>query len=229
MLVEAWRSSSTFDELRLIPGIICEGEWTNTALDTRNSIFGFLETVPRNKWWNLNSFVKAIKEKYPNFQRPAGDYDSWFIKRASDGVYLRGFEHWDEVDGALIRFFITDILHWLGQVDLGFAEGFTIPTSFRITTPDSRISNIEKEKLHISSQGKITSPRFVPRAVRYQLARFCEWDDEKPDEYRYHITPRSLKKAKEQGLESGAFIALTCKAQWRDSACPGQSPQTLGS
>ena len=229
MLVEAWRSSSTFDELRLMPDIICEGEWTNTAFDTRNSMFGFLETVPRNKWWNLNSFVKAIKEKYPNFQRPAGDYDSWFIKRASDGVYLRGFEHWDEVDGALIRFFITDILHWLGQVDLGFAEGFTIPTSFRITTSNSRISNIEKEKLHISSQGKITSPRFVPRAVRYQLARFCEWDDEEARRISLPHHASFFEESKRGGFESGAFIALTCKTQWRDSACPGQSPQTLGS
>ncbi|MCJ7436107.1 MAG: helicase-associated domain-containing protein [Anaerolineales bacterium] len=211
MLVEAWRSSSTFNELRLIPGILCEGEWTNAPLDTRNSLFGFLETIPRNKRWNLNSFVKAIKEKHPDFQRPASDYDSWFIKRSSDGLYLRGFEHWDEVDGALIRYFITDILHWLGQVDLGFAESPTVPTSFRITTPDSRISNIEIEKLHISSQGRITSPRLVPRAVRYQLARFCEWDDEKPNEYRYHITPRSLTKAKEAGLKVEHLLPLLAK------------------
>ena len=211
MLTEAWRSSSTFDELRLLPGIICEGEWTNSALDTRNLIFGFLDTVPNNKWWNLNLFVKAIKVNHPDFQRPASDYDSWFIKRVSDGTYLRGFESWDEVDGALIRFFITDILGWLGQVDLGFAEGSTVPTSFRITNPDSRILNLEKEKLHISSQGKITAPRLVPRAVRYQLARFCEWDDEKPNEYRYHITPQSLSKAKEQGLKVEHLLPLLAK------------------
>jgi len=223
MLVETWRLSTTFDELRLMPAVICEGEWTNAPLDTRNLLFRFLQTVPQNKWWNLNSFVKAIKEKYPDFQRPASDYDSWFIKRASDGVYLRGFEHWDEVDGALIRYFITDVLHWLGQVDLGFAEESGVATSFRITTPDSRISNIEKEKLHISSQGKITVPRLAPRAVRYQIARFCEWDEDggrvapkghietKTDEYRYHITPRSLMKAKDAGLKVEHLLPLLAK------------------
>ncbi len=65
----------------------------------------------------------AGQTKVPRLPAPAGDYDSWFIKRASDGQYLRGFAHWEEVDGALIKYFITDILHWLGQVDLSAAEG----------------------------------------------------------------------------------------------------------
>jgi hypothetical protein len=206
MLVETWRISSIFDELRLIPGIVCEGEWTNMPLDTRNSIFRFLETVPRNKWWNLNSFVKAIKEKYPNFQRPASDYDSWFIKRASDGVYLRGFEHWDEVDGALIRFFITDVMSPLGLVDLAKAKEDGAITAFRLS-PFSK-NREEKEKFLISSNGKITVPAYAPRAARYQLARFCEWDDGKPGEYRYHIAPRSLIKAKEGGLTVEHLLPL---------------------
>jgi hypothetical protein len=209
MLVEAWRSSSIFDELRLIPGIICEGEWTNTPLDTRDSMFGFLETVPRNKWWNLNSFVKAIKEKYPNFQRPAGDYDSWFIKRASDSMYLRGFEHWDEVDGALIRFFITDVMFALGMVGVAKAKEDGAITAFRLS-PFSEKKE-EKEKFLISSNGKITVPAYAPRATRYQLARFCEWDETKPDEYRYHITPRSLMKAKEGGLTVEHLLPLLAK------------------
>ena len=40
---------------------------------------------------DINSFVNDIKKKYPDFQRPAGDHDLWFIKRTSDGQYLRGF------------------------------------------------------------------------------------------------------------------------------------------
>jgi hypothetical protein len=211
MLTEAWRSSSTFDELRLLPGIICEGELTNSALDTRNLISGFLETVPNNKWWNLNTFIKAIKEKHPDFQRAAGNYDAWFIKRVSDGTYLRGFESWDEVDGALIRFFITDIMRSFGSIDLASTQPNSEITAFRLLVPDSQIPNIENAKLHISSQGKITAPRLVPRAVRYQIARFCEWDDEKPDEYRYHITPRSLSRAKEQGLKIEHLLPLLAK------------------
>src|SRR5579859_5992190 len=39
----------------------------------------------------------AVKEEEPDFQRPAGNYDSWYIRDAQSGEYLRGFESWDRV------------------------------------------------------------------------------------------------------------------------------------
>lgn len=211
LLSEAWRSSETFNELRLAPHLECEGEWKNQALITREFLLNLLEAIPEGKWWSLAAFVRAVKEKYPDFQRPAGDYDSWFVKRASDGQYLRGFEHWDEVDGRLIRFFITDVLHRLGMADLASPEVGKNITAYRLTIPNPGISNIENGKLHISSQGKITAPRLAPRAVRYQIARFCEREEERPDEYRYRLTPGSLTKAKEQGLKVEHLLALLAK------------------
>jgi hypothetical protein len=89
-----------------------------------------LDAIPEEQWWSINALVRDIKQKYADFQRPAGDYDSWFIKRESDGQYLRGFVSWDQVDGALIKFFITNILHWLGQVDF-VSQRVLEPTSFR--------------------------------------------------------------------------------------------------
>jgi hypothetical protein len=211
MLQEAWVESQAFNELRLMPGIICEGEWTNQPQEMREFLLNLLDAIPENKWWSLNAFVRDVKQKYADFQRPAGDYDSWFIKRTSDGQYLRGFQYWDEVDGALIRYFITNILYWLGQVDLGFTEGSNRPTAFRITNIESRTANIEDKKLHVSSQGKITAPRLMPRVVRYQLARFCEWDEEKNEQFRYHITTNSLTKAREQGLKAEHLLSLLVK------------------
>lgn len=211
MLQEAWVESQAFNELRLMPGIICEGEWRNQPHETREFLLNLLDAIPEGKWWSLNAFVRDVKQKYADYQRPAGDYDSWFIKRESDGQYLRGFQHWDEVDGALIKYFITTILHWLGQVDLGFTEGTNQPSAFRISDLASRISNIEDKKLHVSSQGKITAPRLTPRVVRYQLARFCEWDEDKRDEYKYHITTNSLTKAREQGLKAEHLLSLLVK------------------
>ena len=211
MLQEAWVESQTFNELRLMPNIICEGEWTNQPQETREFLLNLLDAIPEGKWWSLNAFVRDVKQKYADFQRPAGDYDSWFIKRASDGQYLRGFQHWDEVDGALVRYFITNILFWLGQVDLSIAEGSNQPTAFRIINIESRIASIEDKKLHVSSQGKITAPRLTPRVARYQLARFCEWDDEKNEQFKYHITTNSLAKAKEQGLKPEHLLSLLVK------------------
>ncbi|HEX6034441.1 MAG TPA: helicase-associated domain-containing protein, partial [Anaerolineales bacterium] len=208
MLQDAWVESDSFNELWLVPTLICEGEWKNQPQETREFLLNLLNAIPEGKWWSINAFIRDIKQKYADFQRPAGDYDSWFIKRASDGGYLRGFASWDQVDGALIRYFITNILHWLGQVDLCIADGATEPTSFRVLNAEAHIAAKEDKKLHISSQGLISIPRLAPRVVRYQVSRFCEWEEPKDDVYRYRLSTRSLAKAKEQGLKVEHLLAL---------------------
>jgi Helicase conserved C-terminal domain len=112
------------------------------------------------------------------------------------------------VDGALIKFFITNMLYWLGQVDLCTAEGATEPTSFRITNSESHITGKEDKKINISSQGLISIPRLAPRVVRYQVSRFCEWGDLKEGVYRYRVSTNSLTKAKDQGLKVEHLLAL---------------------
>lgn len=218
MFQEAWVESISFNELHLMPTIVCEGEWKNNPYETREFLLNLLDAVPENKWWSLGAFLRDIKQKYADYQRPAGDYDSWFIKRKSDGQYLRGFSYWDQVDGALVKFFITDVLHILGQVDLSIAEGANEPTAFRIrsnvegpTSDVGRSTFDENGKISISSNGRISILRNAPRVVRYQVSRFCEWDEPKEDLYRYHITTSSLTKAKEQGLKAEHLLVLLTK------------------
>ncbi len=209
LLVEAWQSSQTFDELRLIPSLICEGEWINQPLVTREFLLDLTNPIPENKWWSIPAFIRAIKEKFPDFQRPAGDYDSWFIKRQSDGQYLRGFAYWDQVDGALIKYFIHT-LHWLGMADLAAPEDGKDVAAFRVATFNVKRSTLN-EKITVTSNGKITVSRFFSRAARYQISRFCEWEEPKSDEYQYQVTARSLAHAKEQGLQAGQLLALLVK------------------
>jgi hypothetical protein len=203
--------SETFNELRLMPGIICEGEWKNQPQETREFLLNLIDAIPEGKWWSLNAFVRDIKQRYADFQRPAGDYDSWFIQRAADGQYLRGFASWDQVDGALVKFFITHILHWLAQVDLCIAEGAAEPTSFQVSTQSVQSPIVENQKVHLSSQGLLSIPRLAPRAVRYQVSRFCEWEEPKEDVYRYRLSTNSLTRAKEQGLKVEHLLALLGK------------------
>lgn len=209
-LGEAWQSSQTFDELRLIPTILCEGEWKNQPLVTREFLLDLVNAIPQNKWWSIPAFIRSIKEKFPDYQRPAGDYDSWFIKRTSDGQFLRGFAYWDQVDGALIKYFIQ-ILHWLGMADLASPEEGKEATAFKILSKvEGQKSNVDG-KIVVASNGKIAISRYFSRAVRYQISRFCEWDDEKEDEYQYHVTARSLTHAKEQGLKAEQLLSLLVK------------------
>jgi hypothetical protein len=218
MLFEAWAASDTFNEMRHLPGLVCEGEWTNQPLAARQFILGLLERIPQGKWWSLPAFVRAVKEKFPDFQRPAGEYDSWFIKRAADGAYLRGFDSWDEVDGALIRYLVTGPLYWLGRVDLAAPEGSEAVTAFclrgKVENQPSQVRAAALEakgKLTVTSGGRITVPRLFPRPVRYQIARFCEWEQAGAEEYHYRVTPASLRRAARQGLKVGPLLSLLAK------------------
>jgi hypothetical protein len=216
LLVEAWKSSTTFDELRLTPSLVCEGEWKNQPQVTREFLMDLVNVIPQNKWWSIPAFIRAIKEKYPDFQRPAGDYDSWFIKRQSDGQYLRGFAYWDQVDGALVKQFIHT-LHWLGMADLASPEEGKEAAAFRIAQMNVEHSTFNG-KITVTSNGRIAVSRFFSRAVRYQISRFCEWEEPKADDYQYQVTAHSLAHAKEQGLQAGQLLALLVK--YTNSAVP---------
>lgn len=207
-LRESWQKSATFNELRQLPGLIYEGEWTNHPLETREFLFNLLEPIPEGQWWSIPAFVRDVKQKYPDFQRPAADYDSWFIKRAGDGTFLRGFGSWDEVDGALIRYLITGPLNWLGLVDLAASGENGHATAFRSTSMKQKE---EKGKVTVGSNGRISVERLTPRTARYQIARFCLWEDEKPDEYRYRVTVNSLERARGQGLKADQLLGILRK------------------
>ncbi len=217
LLNTAWLASDTFDELRLMPGLICEGEWKNQPQVTREFLTNLVNDIPQGKWWSIPALLKAVKEKYPDYQRPAGDYDSWFIKRASDGQFLRGFAYWDAVDGALVKYFIH-VLHWMGAVDLASPEEGKEFTAFRVIeskvegqkSRDLRPSTFDG-KLNVSSNGRITISRYFSRAVRYQISRFCDWDVEKGDDYLYSVSAQSLRRAGEQGLKAEQLLALLVK------------------
>jgi len=94
-LVRGWRESTYFNELHLLPGVTCEGAWRNDPKTAREYVFERLSEIPTGTWWHLDSFVKAIFEHYPDFQRPAGDFDTWFIRDADEGNTLKGIEHWE--------------------------------------------------------------------------------------------------------------------------------------
>ncbi len=216
-MAEAWRTSGAFNELRLIPSLTCEGEWRNEPLAAREFVLGLLGANPAGTWWSLSAFLDGVKKSYPDFQRPAGDYDSWFV-RTSEGVYLRGFEHWDEVDGALIRFMIAGVMYRLGLLDVAAPAADREVSAFRLAGPEtrgadyaSRFPAAERAQLRIASRATIVVPRLVPRAARYQLARFCEWEEERDDGYRYRLTPESLRRAAGQGLKPGQLLALLAK------------------
>ncbi len=219
-LAQAWLNSTTYNELRLLPELLFEGEWRNDPLQTRQRVLSILHSLPAEAWWDLSAFIMDVKQEQPDFQRPAGDYDSWFIRRRSDGHYLRGFECWDEVDGALLHYLITSPLHWLGILDLASRDVQTPPTAFRFSTWAEALLNNqppfsspeENGATRVDSQGIVQVERRAARSLRYQIARFCRWLPGDSETYRYQITASSLERARQQGLRSAHLIRLLRKA-----------------
>jgi hypothetical protein len=215
-LFQAWKQSLLINELRMLPDLIIEGNWENDPLRTRLSILNFLTSVPAETWWNLGSFVSAIKQRNPDYQRPAGDYDSWFIRNKTSGEYLRGFEHWDEVDGRLIRYILTGPLHWLGMLDVARLDEGQEMTAFRLSGWSKSLLQgespkglpLEEEPLVARSDARLSARRLVLRGVRYQVSRFCEWEKETPEEYQYRISAASLSRARQQGLTVTQLVSL---------------------
>jgi hypothetical protein len=232
-LAKSWMEDHAFNELRLLPGLKFEGEWSNDPFEARETVINFASQVPENQWWNLASFVAAVHEHQPDFQRPAGDYDSWFIRQESTGAYLRGFNSWDEVDGALVRFLITGPMHWLGLLDLASSEPGGPPSAFRLSHWSEQLWHgnappdlpDEDAPVRLSAEGRLRLSALTPRPVRYQVARFCHWDHVKSGagtrEYSYRITPAALDRARAQGLRPSQLLSLLRRY------AEGQVPPTL--
>ena len=207
-LVQRWLESTQFNELRLVPGLVCEGAWANAPAVTREKILGFLSEIPAGAWWNLGAFIDAVFERDPDFQRPSGDFDTWLVQDAETGDSLRGLQHWRAVDGALLEFMITGPMHWLGLLDLASPTLDAQATAFRFSGWSENlllgkpVQDLPEEVASITalSEGRIRVPRLAPRLARYQISRFCQWEEESEDSYHYQLTPGSLKKASEQGL-----------------------------
>jgi hypothetical protein len=221
-LALAWLNSPEFNELRIIPGLRAEGEWQNDPLKARRAILDFLSSVPgkdntaERTYWSLAGFTAAVYRTQPDFQRPAGDYDSWYVRDLVSGEFLRGFEHWEEVDGTLIRFVIVGPLHWLGILDLASPAADAPPAAFRysdraawllVGEPPLRLP-VEDAPVYIGSDARLRVPRMAPRAIRYQIARFCDWEGETDDAYLYRLTPPSLERARQQGLKLNQLQGL---------------------
>lgn len=229
-LVRAWRGSQQFNELRLMPGVQAEGAWENDARRTRERALGFAHSAAPGQWWSLPALVADVKTRQPDFQRPNGDYDSWYLRSDQGGDYLRGFAHWDAVDGAQLTYLFSAPMHALGLLDLARPAADGPVTAFRWSAWGSALLHNtpaggfkkETQMFKVDSQGKLLVPALAPRRARYLLARFCDWLPKPKEGYAYQISAAGLGRAAAQGLEVRQLAALLKRYS------EGELPPNLG-
>ncbi len=207
-LWDAWRNSSDWNDLCRTPSLECTnaGNWKNDPLQTRAAVLQILSRLYPGSWYSISDLIVTVKEHEPNFQRPTGNYDNWYLRHSTTQEFLKGFEHWEEVEGALLRFLISGPLHWLGAVDLAEPSAgddlhFALSsTGARWLGHDVSLSSeLPRRPLLIGEDLTITLAPGTPLAERIRIERFAKWQDSYP-QYVYLLNQQSLSNAIKNGI-----------------------------
>lgn len=203
-LAFAWRDSVDYRDLWHIPGLYPEPGWSYDPVVPRKVVIDFLNNyAPEQGWWSIEDFIVAIKTLSPDFQRPNGDYDSWYIRNES-GDYLRGFESWDAVEGALLEYYCLGPLHWLGLVDSAEdAARLTAYGRLFLKAATNWPSPPEQENtVEVQGDGTIVISRRANRFDRFQAMRFTDWLEANTEGHIYKLTGDSIRRAGNQGIKT---------------------------
>ncbi len=213
-LLEGWRSSTLWNDLWRVPQLWCEdtGGWANDPVATRERLLALLAGLEAGAWYRLPDLVAAVKQVLPDFQRPDGNYQTWYLRRRAEPAYLRGFESWDDVEGELLRYLFAGPLHWLGAVDLGGDPGPA--ESFRLTAAGAAWLAGEPPpveaaagRLAVGRDFSVVVAVDAPLRHRFRVARFTSWTRGGPP-FRYRITQSGLRRAARQGVQAAQILAF---------------------
>ncbi len=221
-LQQAWRDDPTWLDMCHVPGLVCDKEADGQpqiaartdAVATRLAILRLLGGCAGEAWWSLPSFVAAVKKTAPDFQRPDGDYESWYLRDAATGSYLSGFESWDQVEGRFISDLLTRTLCWLGVVATGSGEAGPV---FRVTEVGAELMGLmTRVRSPAPTQAITVHPDFRVEVedpanlyARFQLERFAELQAIEP--CRYRITVSSIARAAARAVSVDQVLAFLHK------------------
>ncbi|NLE75595.1 MAG: hypothetical protein GX605_02435, partial [Chloroflexi bacterium] len=203
VLQRAWLETLRWNDLWRVSTLRCERTgWMNDPRQARQAVCALLGQATAGAWYAVHDLVDALQGENPDFQRPDGDYDSWFIRDAGSGQYLRGFESWPLVEGALVRYLLTGPLHWLGVVDLdGESQRFSLsPVGTALLSGDARPAVGPPEPARWAEPLLLELPPESSLLDRFQLARLAEWQESEPPR-RYRLTASSVGRGLRQRLQ----------------------------
>lgn len=211
-LARAWLDSQSYRDMWHIPGLYPDDSgWSYDAAAARKAVMELLgDLLPEQGWVSINDLIEIIKEFEPDFQRPDGDYDQWYIRNDA-GEYLSGFESWDAVEGSLIEFYIVGPMHWLGLVDIG-EDVLRLTAYGRAFLGLSEWPQVQERttRIEIRQDGQLLASRRVNRFERFQLARFARCAGA-ADPYVYTLDAPGIQRAAAQGISTQHIQAFVTR------------------
>jgi hypothetical protein len=152
----------------------------------------------------------------PDFVRPDGDYDSWFVRDTQTGQYLMGFHNWGKVEGELIRHVLEYPLLWLGVLAVGRAQEGGGAAALLLSARGAAILGLcdvksgeetrHQRHKHLARPFRVLASFHVLASLeaswydRFLLERFARWVDEEGRVARYVIDAQSVRPALEAGI-----------------------------
>lgn len=217
-LMDAW-SSSGWNDLCHTPGLRCEGDqWRNDPILARTALLDALPQTP--DWYRLSDLIAQIKQTDPDFQRPDGNYDTWYVRDVAQDNYLSGIENWELVEGRLLAFLVQGPLFWLGLAETAVQGKHHL---FRLT--DRALEWLANSPpaaeevtvpIIVQPDSTILAAHNANRHHRFQVARISEAQPvELGKPYAYQITPASLKQARAEGIEPDRILTFLQEASER--------------
>ncbi|MCS7057138.1 MAG: helicase-associated domain-containing protein [Thermoflexales bacterium] len=197
-LFDAWLNDAEWNDLAHVDGLTLEmtHAWSNDPVRARKAVVGLWEGWRSSLGDAARSaaqlqslipdFVAYVRRHDPDFARPDGRYDTWHVRDARTGEFLSGFEHWERVEGALIRYIVEKPLRWLSDLNEDTSAA-----------PDS--------PFHVTDDGRILIARHL-RYERFQTSRVADWVATRADDYVYRLSPHALERARGQGIRAGRVI-----------------------
>jgi len=219
LLWNTWVESKRWNDLCMIPEIECSGTgWENDPPGTRRRFLSsLLRWTSPSRWYSLSHLVEVFARNDPDFQRPNGDYRSWGVRSRTTGKLLLGRGHWYEVEGALIRFFVTGPMSWLGAMDVTESDGDVL---FRWTDRGDALVSGEavpaypREPLRLEGTEVLVAWSAPPRTV-FRAARIAEFVSRDDRGMRFRITAESLTRAYARGVSFDAAVSFLSEATGR--------------
>lgn len=215
-LQRGWIDSAGWNDLARLGRLqVAADEWPNDPVTGRQAALESLAHIPPGQWWSLDATIESVQQRRPDFLRGPGGFDNWYLRRADDGQFVTGFEHWYAVEGAYLRYLLRGPLHWLGGVDLDDDD-----RSFRIAAHSAALFGVEglptveqpPGEAKVRADGSIQIARSADRSLRYQIARFTYWESAGSGGYRYRLSASALQQAEGQGLTAEHAISVLKQA-----------------
>ncbi len=213
-LWRAWAESPRWPDVCHVPQLKCVGDVGEIpSREARQRFLHYLAHLRPETWYTLQDLVDVLYREDPDFLRIHGNYDTWLIREAGSETLLRGFNHWHDVEGRLIVFYVTGPMYWLDAVylDTERTQFALSPALFSWFRRRSEPARQKRPLLRVGEDFRIHLPLNAWASDHFRVTRFADWEKSRPH-YIYRISKRGLTRAHGQGISPRRIVTFLREA-----------------